>query len=183
MPRSVLQVLVLLVVLAPVALPNAAAGPSAQARASRAWTSPRFGFVVDVPAHGLQARLEPAPAEAEPQQIQESLVLLRQRVEVVRLDVFTNPAKRSVQAWFDAEFAGLKTKDSRLEPAVATPQRTPALRLLQTNQGQTWPRQLVFFAVDDLLLVATCERADDKAALQALDQIVASLRPGNRRSR
>ena len=183
MPRSLVQVCLLLLLLASSALPAAQAAPAAQSGPTRAWASPRFGFVVEVPLRGLVVEHEPAPSDAAPHQIQESLVLLQEGREVVRLDVFLNPEKRSVQAWFDADHGFLKTAGGRLEAAVATPRRTPALRVSFPSRGQTWPREIVLFSAGDLLLRATCERADAKAAKAALDQIVATLAVGSRSSR
>jgi len=151
----------------------ASAGAATKSAGERKHTS-ALGYSLPTPA-AFTVVVEPAPADTPADRAQEAVVLQQGGVGVVRVEVWRNPKKWTLQAWFDAEMGFLLVNGAQLGKARATRKAVPALVLDTPRSPQSYARRLLFFAVGPLLVRATCENVSDAAALAALGTVQAGF--------
>lgn len=113
-----------------------------------------------VPPSGFGLRHLPAPPDATPRQIAETLTLTQEGAERIRIDVYRNPQKVAVQDWISAEM-GQETEGARWQQVPATPAKVAAMLANMPKSPQRHAQQLVFFASGNFLVQISCHIGAD----------------------
>lgn len=108
-----------------------------------------------VPPTGFGLRHLPAPADATPRQIAETLTLTQQGAERIRIDVYRNAQKQRLDDWISAEMTR-ETEGAHWQQVPATPAKVPAMLANMPKSPQRHAQQLVFFASGDFLVQISC---------------------------
>ena len=147
---------------------------SVDAAAFQSWRSPRLGLLLEVPTAGITVKVDPAPPDATPRQIQETVLLMRGNVLLVRIDLFTGPPI-DVQAWFDRDGAFALMPESRVQRTTAGRKGLPALRIANPETQQAPPQELAFVVLGTLRVRVTWEDAADAAAKPVFERVLQTL--------
>lgn len=142
------------------------------------WNSPRFGFRISVPDTGYMISVESAAASASPSVPVETVILLHQGTEHLRIETWRNQNALTVADWVDRDMGFLDQAESRWTTMVSGTGRYGAIRLDQPKSPQILARTVIFVATDNLLLRITCNDSADIFARALFEAVVASLTVG-----
>lgn len=138
--------------------------------------SPR-GWRVQVPSAGYLIHHRTFTGSPSPSKIKETLTLLAEgRAAAVAVDVWVNPERLPLAAWFDRHLGYLTRYGGTVTRTSGTGRETEVWFVEQAASPQAHSRKTAVFAVSGLVFRVTCLNAETSEWREIFHQMVRTLR-------
>jgi len=150
---------------------------AASAGAKRTVSDAAAGLSFVLPELGLEVSAEHYDASAPPQKIKHSVVLSSVAGTVLRIDVWDDPERLGLRAWFDKYLSFTSLSASTLDRTSVGLQQLPAIVVDQLRSPQSQARRIVVLEHAGRVFRITCLNSEDETARQVLQEVLDSFEP------
>jgi hypothetical protein len=128
-----------------------------------------------IPATGYRVRATHFDPSTPPIKMKHEISILRERSEVIRVDVWNDSEGLGLNAWFEKYLRFMATPDATVETTRAGKVGASSIVVLQPRSEQATARRHVITEIDGRVLRVTVTDADDARAGAIFDRISADL--------
>lgn len=161
-----------------------ASSESAKAASSR-WNGRSYRLQSDaaarcrfpVPATGAELRSRHFSAELPANKLRHELTVLLDGAPLVRIDVWDDPLRQPVDAWFAANLAGTRSQTTLAEHRTLTARAVEGLVLVDPASPQSPARTAAIVAMEGRVFRVTCLDSDRPEARSVCEELLAGLEP------
>ena len=126
---------------------------------------------------GLTVEAEHWPGVKEPGVIRHMYTLSAQGRERLRVELWRNPDRTPLAAWFERHLAFMRDGVARVSwgPVVADGPAVSGMHFVWPRSGQSTGQRIVLFQLGKLVVRITCQDGQDQELVAAFQELVGSL--------
>jgi hypothetical protein len=165
----------------PVPVEPAAGAAKWDGQSYRGYSDEASGLSFEVPLAGFLLEARHFEPELPVGQVKHLFTLSGPTGPEVTVDVWVDPSKPDVSAFFEAYLAFMRDGETAIASGVVSKQRVAGLLLAQPRSGQSFGRKAAVFAVGDRVFRITCLDKDDARARKVFERLLETFDAGGKR--
>lgn len=133
------------------------------------------GARFSLPSRGLRTSVEHYDATLPPQKIRHSVTVTAVGTRLVRIDLWDNPEKLSLQQWFERHLAFTVADGATVEQRRVGVSHAEGIVVNQLRSPQSEARRIAVFASGARIVRVTCYDSADEQSVKVFDRVTESF--------